>query len=317
MTKRTNIKHGTHCKHCDRPMRHRNTPYTSAPNTIIHSSNGECVSCAKAIRAGRDPLAGRNPESLTLGTQATPTKPKARKPRPRPIKPGTPCKYCKRPMRHKRLPYAQAPKTVAHAGDGACQTCKIALREGRDPLKGRMVPKERKNCSDCGKPMRPAGTKLAAFPDTVCHAARGLCSGCNDRARRRAAGIKPKDRKNTVKTGDPCRGCGQPLRPKGVSAQDAPGTMVARRAGFCEPCVLDGSKLDHAPGDQAVRTALKSTPTQLELFRKRHALPPRPEGLTPEEMKVRLAIEDLIRERRRRGVPPEGILPADEQEEAA
>lgn len=298
------ITHGTPCKHCERPMRHRNTPYTSAPDTVIHSSKGECVSCAKAIRAGREPL-----------KPATPGETRARQAgRHRKVEIGTPCKHCKRPMRPKTVPPQDAPGTIIHGAKGACQTCWKAVHDGRDPLASRALPQEYRKCVDCNRPMRPAGRKLADHPGTVCHASKGRCSSCNDKRRKRHGKTR---RPGVIDIGTPCKGCGTPLRPKRISEDDAPGTIPARSNGFCEPCWLDGSKLEHAPGDRAVRTALKSTPAQLEQFRRRHRLPARPAGLTPEELKTRLAIEEMIRERRRRGVPAEGILPESEREEAA
>jgi len=82
-----------------------------------------------------------------------------------------------------------------------------------------------------------------------------------------------------------------------------------RLAGYCETCHKKGHAAHLTNPDQETKKAIQSTPGEKARFQKRQQLPPRPDGLTPDELQLRVAIEDLIKSRRRRGIPPEGIIP--------
>lgn len=77
-----------------------------------------------------------------------------------------------------------------------------------------------------------------------------------------------------------CIGCNTPFRPRHMTISEAPGTKLHTGQGLCQPC-------------RRQRTAPAAQPGR-------------------GEEAARQAFELFIRERRRRGIPPEGTMPEDD-----
>lgn len=172
-------------------------------------------------------------------------------------------------------------------------------------------------CKDCNRPMRPNGkhNTTTTHPGTVKHSALGYCEACRSR-QLRANKPRTTPKNLHIKTGTPCKGCKRPLRSRNTKKADAPHTQVHRASGYCDTCHRNLAVPPHKDPDKLAKKAAAST-THLNRYRKTQALPPRPKGLTLDELRLRTSIEVLIAERRRRGIPPEGLIPADEQQVAA
>lgn len=86
-------------------------------------------------------------------------------------------------------------------------------------------------CVDCRRPMRPHRTRIADWPGTIARGCHQRCRGCYDRHKTGGRRNHPK-----IRVGQPCAGCGRPLRPHHTPLAEAPETVACVRAGRCQPC---------------------------------------------------------------------------------
>jgi len=176
--------------------------------------------------------------------------------------------------------------------------------------------------------MRPGSTTAEEYPNTVVHGVRGRCASCKTRyARAVAAGFENPEQYAkyladntkpafTIKVGTPCRHCHRPMRPRKMKRAEAPHTITHRSQLLCETCFeKHGARLSAVDPDRQTHTAVSRG--TMQRFRLTQQIPRRPEGLTGEDLANRIRLEDLIRERRKRGIPPEGLLPLPAESEDA
>lgn len=92
-------------------------------------------------------------------------------------------------------------------------------------------------CTECGRRMRPRAVKAGDSRTGVAPGARGLCATCYKRQTRP---LPPLRGDGTLDTGalPACTECGLPMRPKGASLREWPGTVVDDRSddGRCATC---------------------------------------------------------------------------------
>lgn len=120
-----------------------------------------------------------------------------------------PCGICDRPLVPKhwknddRYKYKEY---FALASNGLCDRCASKMRRDRqkdEKMTGKLTFPVR--CAgECGRLMRPPGTKQEEYPDTeVAHAGKGLCTKCYTReyVQRRKAENPPSDAQNGTQDG--------------------------------------------------------------------------------------------------------------------
>lgn len=226
-----------------------------------------------------------------------------------PITPGQPCTDCGRPMRSSKTTELQYPGTISHHTGGKCGRCHQRKQAGPKNKKiSNITPYQ--PCNTCDRPLRPQRSTTTDYPGTVQHSSKGTCAVCANRIRNANKPRKPrKPRGNTIAVGQPCNTCGKPMRPRRMSKAEAPNTIIHWAAGHCDTCHKTGKAPTTGNPDKQTIAAKKATPKEREHYRKRQQLPPRPDGLTPDELHTRRQIEELIESRRRRGIPPEGLIP--------
>lgn len=161
-------------------------------------------------------------------------------------------------------------------------------------------------CATCSRPLRPAGKRPADYPGMFSHGGGGDCTACY--SRKRNARVKPPEPVETLATGTPCTQCQRPLRSTSVPKVDAPDTIAHRAGGMCGKCWKEHGKPEVRDPDALVKAS--NSQGQIRHLRRRCGLPKRPKDLTPEELALRMAVEELVEERRRRGIPREGLIPA-------
>lgn len=100
------------------------------------------------------------------------------------------CTECGRRVRRCAVPVADAPGTVAYGARGMCSSCYRRRHQPRPPLRGdgTLDTDALPTCTECGKPMRPHGTSLAAWPGTILtsRADEHRCTTCHRKAERDA-----------------------------------------------------------------------------------------------------------------------------------
>lgn len=90
-----------------------------------------------------------------------------------------PCIDCRRPMRPYGTTLEEHPGTVCRAGQN-CSACANTRSRGRQPRAPKPVKLEAGTpCKDCGKSLRPKGTKAGKYPGTIPHQAGGKCRRCH------------------------------------------------------------------------------------------------------------------------------------------
>lgn len=146
---------------------------------------------------------------------------------------GQRCGSCKRPMRPFRAKREEWPGTVGYHAHGLCNSCDKARRGGGAPGRRRPYGVMPERCVICRRGLRHSSVLVKDAPDTVSYAGHGRCSRCE----RRPDKPRQEYRVGVV----PCRGCGYPTRPGRGKAADYPGTVVRKKAGFCNRCVRDGT----------------------------------------------------------------------------
>jgi len=97
-----------------------------------------------------------------------------------------------------------------------------------------------------------------------------------------------------------CQDCQRPLRPRGTPKKHHPGTLVHHAHGLCSKCY---EKV--RPNNERRPVGQREYERQL----KGALLPERPKNLTGATLQLRRDIEQMILERRARGVPALGIPP--------
>lgn len=102
---------------------------------------------------------------------------------------------------------------------------------------------------DCGRTLRPYGTKAAEQPGTVAQAARGYCFKCY-KGLPRIYGDAPQR----------CTNCDCKFRPRKTSLADYPNTRSHKGKGLCTLChkrAARGTLVEDAPIDDPEATALR------------------------------------------------------------
>lgn len=140
----------------------------------------------------------------------------------------------------------------------------------------------------------------------VSHGGGGDCTAC--RSRKKNARENPRAAQEALATGTPCAHCKRPLRAVTVPKEMAPDTIAHRAGGMCGKCWREHGTPEERDPDALAKSAV--TAGQQAHLRRRCGLPRRPKDLTPEELALRMAVEELVEERRRRGIPREGLIPA-------
>lgn len=167
-----------------------------------------------------------------------------------------------------------------------------------------------KTCLDCGIPIRASGTPAQKAPSTVI-GIRGRCKTHH----RHHLGLTRGTTPVIVEPGDPCRGCGTPLRPRGSTAADHPETLLHYTKGRCWTCAIKG---DDAGREGARQRAEKRHQTaenrraaakQARMARLIDNKPITIAGHTDPDPRIRSLAsqaQGFLDARRRRGVPPQG-----------
>lgn len=151
------------CGECDRILRPKRVPAEERPGTVRRISSELCDSCYRqAVKRSRP-----DAEVVRL--------------------PGVDlCSWCQVSMRPNGALLSDFPGTVARSSATTCQTCHKVLRDGRTPPKARQPRHQKRmppHCLDCGARLRPQGSVWEE--GTKMHQARGLCTCCHSRRRRR------------------------------------------------------------------------------------------------------------------------------------
>lgn len=149
-------------------------------------------------------------------------------------------------------------------------------------------------CFGCARPLRPRGASREEHPGTFSERKRGLCMSC---AVHGEGNWKERQSAVEVRIGDPCEDCDRPMRPIGTKSALAPGTVLHYGRGKCKPCYL--KVLAGDPGKAREERITSRAHRSLQL-------PPRPPNLTGEELYLRQWVEDMVTNRRRRGIPSAG-----------
>ena len=156
-------------------------------------------------------------------------------------------------------------------------------------------------CQHCGRKIRPYHTKLEDHPGTISKAGTLACGPCYHGIRQGTGAVTF----SKLVTGTPCLRCATPLRPWGTKVSDHPGTKPHKGSGYCMDCTRENIY------DQQLAEALKTgavapNPTVDSQGRLAKMTPP-PPYLDAEANKNRKALDKYMDNRRRRGVPAEGM----------
>jgi len=148
----------TECAGCGVDFRPKGTSPDEHPGTVLHCAKGKCRKCYDDERR---PSTRRHVRGIPSH-----------------------CFQCSVTIRPRDTPLADAPGTVSYGAQGLCKTCYLKKRnEARSKgIGGRPrrndVPKTADGCRSCGLAMRPRGTKLADYPNTVPLSSKGMCHTC-------------------------------------------------------------------------------------------------------------------------------------------
>ena len=91
------------------------------------------------------------------------------------------------------------------------------------------------NCRRCDRAIRSRGELLKDHPGTVKSPGRGLCETCHHGALADGT-LESYDRRSTRPAATCCAVCDAPVRPAGVTAKEAPGTVRIKHGGLCHSC---------------------------------------------------------------------------------
>lgn len=199
---------------------------------------------AEAAQSARQTVTEQAPKVKAKPAPKAKPKPKAKPaPRPKPVpqpkqprtRAATPteCARCHRPLRPRNAKAVDHPGTVEHRSGGICASC-AARPDGTPsgqprPVKAKPAPKVRLGlgkCSSCERQLRPGGTTLEQYPDTVGHNGGGTCVSCARRGGKPPTIAAPPQK---------CRDCGEPM----YGGSLGPKTEGARRhwgRGYCREC---------------------------------------------------------------------------------
>lgn len=211
------------------------------------------------------------------------------------------CQSCNRPMRPFNTHRADYPDTVSRANINECGSCQRARKNGAPRItRFKLTPGTA--CNGCKRPLRPAGTSIGKYPDTVPHQGRGLCSGCyaNNKIGRPPVNSNRPAPRPRFQTGTPCLGCRTPLRPRGTPRKAHPDTIAHHAAGLCHACyrVAAEGQLPAFTRKEQAEARRRETVARLA---------PAPQGLTGQDLTNRQGLDNLIERRRRRGIPAVGL----------